>query len=160
MSLKKHAQSGLEYLVTYGWAIFILLIVVAVLWYMGVFDSISFAGPSNPSSGFSSFKYVDHKVNLTGAVVMLNNAVTRGITITDVTVGVADFTDDTDCKPLSPEYVGPNGNTTITCTSLPQGLIPVVKEYYELTVTITFTDSVSGKEHIDIGFVRGKISSS
>jgi hypothetical protein len=31
-------QSTLEYLVTYGWAVLVILVVLAVLWYYGIFD--------------------------------------------------------------------------------------------------------------------------
>jgi len=34
----KKAQSGLEFLMTYGWAIFIVLVVIGILMYLGVFD--------------------------------------------------------------------------------------------------------------------------
>lgn len=31
-------QSALDYLVTYGWSILVILVVLAVLWYYGIFD--------------------------------------------------------------------------------------------------------------------------
>ena len=31
-------QTALEYLIVYGWAILVILVVLAVLWYYGVFD--------------------------------------------------------------------------------------------------------------------------
>jgi len=31
-------QTALEYLITYGWAILVILVVLAVLWYYGVFN--------------------------------------------------------------------------------------------------------------------------
>ena len=32
------AQTTLEYLITYGWAIIVIVVVLAVLWYYGIFD--------------------------------------------------------------------------------------------------------------------------
>ncbi len=46
-------QSAMEYLMTYGWAILILAVVVGVLFQLGVFNSSTFAGTSCiGSSGF------------------------------------------------------------------------------------------------------------
>jgi len=33
-------QTALEYLITYGWAILVILVVLAVLWYYGVFNPV------------------------------------------------------------------------------------------------------------------------
>ncbi|HLC47935.1 MAG TPA: hypothetical protein VJI13_02575 [Candidatus Norongarragalinales archaeon] len=157
MGTLRRAQSGLEYLVTYGWAIFILVLVIAILWQTGIFNSIDFAGPINPSSGFSSFKYVDHYVNTTGAVIVLNNAVTRRVQVTGAEIGEVDSDPDTDCSPASPLNIGANGNFTLTCPSIPQGALSLVGDNYEVKVEIDFIDQVSGNPHTDIGFVRGKV---
>ncbi len=49
----KRAQSALEYMMTYGWAILIIVIVAAVLYSMGIFNPSSSVTTS--SSGFSPF---------------------------------------------------------------------------------------------------------
>ncbi len=49
----KRAQSALEYMMTYGWAILIIVIVAAVLYSMGIFSPSS--SVSSTSSGFSPF---------------------------------------------------------------------------------------------------------
>ncbi|MGC9190792.1 MAG: hypothetical protein ACP5FR_02670 [Candidatus Micrarchaeia archaeon] len=49
----KKAQSAMEYLMTYGWAILIIAIVLAALFSLGVFSSSSFTGTvCVASSGF------------------------------------------------------------------------------------------------------------
>lgn len=40
----KKAQSAMEYLMTYGWAILIIAVVLAALFYLGVFNGTSFNG--------------------------------------------------------------------------------------------------------------------
>ena len=50
----KRSQSALEYMMTYGWAILIIVIVAVILYSMGIFNpssSVTFT-----SSGFSPFK--------------------------------------------------------------------------------------------------------
>jgi len=56
-------QAAMEYLVTYGWAILILAIVVGVLWYVGVFSNLS--GSSSTCIGASDY--------LCGAPVLASN---------------------------------------------------------------------------------------
>jgi hypothetical protein len=53
----KKAQAAMEYLMTYGWAILIIIVVIAALYAMGVFKTKG----SNPCSPcFSYFAFVDH----------------------------------------------------------------------------------------------------
>ncbi|MGC8628956.1 MAG: hypothetical protein ACP5T4_01975 [Candidatus Micrarchaeia archaeon] len=50
---KKKAQSAMEYLMTYGWAILIIAVVLGALFSLGVFSSSSFLGTACvPQSGF------------------------------------------------------------------------------------------------------------
>ena len=44
------AQSAMEYLMTYGWAILIIAIVLGVLYYLGVFNSANLAPHAQPGS--------------------------------------------------------------------------------------------------------------
>ncbi len=50
-------QTALEYLITYGWAILVILVVLAVLWYYGIFNPARWAGESVTEG--SAFKIVD-----------------------------------------------------------------------------------------------------
>ncbi|MGC8649219.1 MAG: hypothetical protein ACP5UN_03325 [Candidatus Micrarchaeia archaeon] len=43
---REHAQSAMEYLMTYGWAILIIAIVLAILFKLGVFSGASLTGTS------------------------------------------------------------------------------------------------------------------
>ncbi|MFH1257845.1 MAG: hypothetical protein ABIG96_00875 [Candidatus Micrarchaeota archaeon] len=158
--MKARAQSGLEYLVTYGWAIFIVVIVTAILWYMGAFDSFSFAGPVSPAGGFSTFSHLDHSVNSTYAIILFGNSLGRRLTVNiPVTVGTNDGTPDTACNTGLPLIVAPNGNFSIICTSYPQGPVPSVGGSYDFVVSIAFTDMGSGNDHEEFGYIRGKFES-
>ncbi|MBI5224664.1 hypothetical protein HY989_02245 [Candidatus Micrarchaeota archaeon] len=154
---QKRAQSGLEYLTTYGWTLLILVIITAILWFMGAFNSLQFAGPGIVSGGFFSFTHVDHKVTQNSAVLLFVNSVSREVTVNTATVGVLDDVADTACNSGLPVVLTPNGNFTITCTSLPQGGIAQSGNPYTFSVNILFTDSVSGNSHTEIGFIKGKV---
>ena len=49
----KRSQSALEYMMTYGWAILIIVIVAVILYSMGIFNPSS--NVTFTSSGFSPF---------------------------------------------------------------------------------------------------------
>ena len=59
--MKKKGQSAMEYLMTYGWAILIVIVVVAALYSMGVFSGGGGGVPCSPC--FSTFAYIDHDAN-------------------------------------------------------------------------------------------------
>ncbi|MFH8080715.1 MAG: hypothetical protein QXO84_02430 [Candidatus Aenigmatarchaeota archaeon] len=58
--MKRKAQAAMEYLMTYGWAILIIVVVIAALYAMGVFKTRSTV-PCSPCFGY--FAYVDHNTN-------------------------------------------------------------------------------------------------
>lgn len=72
----KKAQAAMEYLMTYGWAILIIIVVVGALYGMGVF-TIGGGVPCSPC--FSYFAYVDHT---TDTLVITNGP--REITYSNV----------------------------------------------------------------------------
>jgi hypothetical protein len=96
--MKVKGQTAMEYLMTYGWAILIVIVVVAALYSMGVFTTKG-GVPCSPC--FSNFAYVDHnttnliitsgaqQISITGitnsgggAVTGYTNPVNPGTTIT------------------------------------------------------------------------------
>jgi len=77
-------QTAVEYLMTYGWAILIILIVAGVLAYYGIFAPAGFLGPS--ASGFSQVYVLspwDFKTdgNLT---IQIENRVGTSINVTNI----------------------------------------------------------------------------
>ena len=43
-------QSAMEYLMTYGWSILIIAVILSALAYLGVFNPLYFAPKANPGS--------------------------------------------------------------------------------------------------------------
>jgi len=62
--MKNKAQTAMEYLMTYGWAILIIIVVVAALYSLGVF-SVKPAVACSPC--FSYFAFMDYTKELAGA---------------------------------------------------------------------------------------------
>lgn len=89
-------QTAVEYLMTYGWAILIILIVAGVLAYYGIFAPAGFLGPS--ASGFSQVYVLSPwDFNADGnATLQIENRVGTSINVTKIygQVGTTTGSDD------------------------------------------------------------------
>ena len=81
MKGKRKGQGALEYLMTYGWALLIIVVVGAALFALGVFSPQT----REACTGFSYFTYQNHVlyINGTAAVTIVNG--NQDITITAMT---------------------------------------------------------------------------
>lgn len=89
----RKGQTAIEYLMTYGWAILIILVVGGVLYYYGVFSPTTLVGKQK--TGFSGgVDVVDYVINSNGAnadtiSVLLENRAGVQIIVTGVTINGA-----------------------------------------------------------------------
>jgi hypothetical protein len=103
-------QTAVEYLMTYGWAILIILIVAGVLAYYGIFAPAGFLGPT--ARGFGQIQALNPwSVSAsTGNIVMsVGNRVGGTVTFTNIT-----YTTDSGQNVVASAI---NGNTTLTSGS-------------------------------------------
>lgn len=133
-------QTAMEYLMTYGWAILIVIVVVAALYSMGVFR---LTGGVACSPCFGYFAFVDYS-QTAGSIRVRNGP--RTIEITDVTSVPAGATTSA-CPAGTPCSSGAN----IDITSVPNTATDP-----EVVVTITYTDTESGLSHQDSGTIHNK----
>ena len=80
----KHSQSALEYMMTYGWAILIIVIVAAGLYSLGIFNPSSSAGTT--VMGFSGLGTVTAQCSSGGFELLLGNSLGVTINITAIKV--------------------------------------------------------------------------
>ena len=121
----KKAQAAMEYLMTYGWAILIIIVVVAALYAMGVFK----VGSSvSCSPCFSYFAYMDYSA---GTLVMRNGA----NDIKSVTVNIGT---------ISPSIATPGADLTIT------GIPTSGKQ----TIIVSYNVTSSGLPHTDTATIN------
>ena len=79
-NLGKKGQGAMEYLMTYGWAILVVMIVGVVLWQLGIFGGAG--GGVNTATGFSKMKVMEpsSKYTTTGTLsfVLMNGDTFNG----------------------------------------------------------------------------------
>ena len=84
-------QAALDFLMTYGWAIALVVIIAAVLFSLGIFDVTNFIG--SKAAGFSGVSVKGWQMTPTGTLsVKLTNQVGNQITITGVNATVGSNT--------------------------------------------------------------------
>ena len=121
----KKGQSAMEYLMTYGWAILIVIVVVAALYGMGVF-SLKSGVACSPC--FSYFAFVDYA---DGTLLIRNGA--QVIDTISASTGTSDVT-----------TADPGDDITITGLSTTGDV--------DITVTYNVTDS--GLQHTDTATIH------
>jgi len=150
------AQSAIEFLMTYGWAILIVLSVVAVLFYTGVFNPSTVAPTMCVlGAGFACQGYlIDTAGNLT---IDLGQSTGNSVNITGIAC-------DTSSSPTSWKSVSQtieNGRHAVI-TGVPckkDGAAPKAGDYYKGTIFINYTDKETGMSHKVKGEVSYKIGS-
>jgi hypothetical protein len=151
--LKTKAQGGMEYMLTYLWAILVVTIVGIVLWHMGVLSS---SGPEVTSSGFPKVKpeIETCKMSTSGDFSCLfGNGLGSSITLDNIYLS----SDSATCIVTAPSLgtsVGVGEHFMLQATGCPTG---AVNQAYVVEVSISYTLSVGGGlvTHNDTGVING-----
>jgi len=157
-------QTAIEYLMTYGWAILIILIVAGVLAYYGIFAPSGFLGPT--ARGFGQVQVLNPwSLAAVNGVMTLNleNRVGGTISITNITYtltngGTASLWAAPTC---SSGCVGVSANLTsgskgVFLISPTQTVIGTAGSTYTATVTINY--EYSGGAFSSTGTISGTYS--
>jgi hypothetical protein len=155
----KKAQTALEYLMTYGWAILIVIIVGAALYSLGVFSPGTWTGKR--TTGFAQFQMVDFKFTTGGNLTMIiGNRLGKTVQLNKV---VVTYKQTTCTQDNINQVIGPNVQKTYnmnqvvnsSCTTWPTQVD--LRTSYNLLVDFYYTDPDSGLTHIDSGNLFGAI---
>jgi hypothetical protein len=146
-------QTAIEYLMTYGWAILIILIVAGVLAYYGIFAPAGFLAPT--ARGFGQLQVRSPwSISSTGTVTMdVENRVGQTITVKSIyaTVGATSGK----CDLTSPLPLNSGEHNITQCTTVPsvggsagsQYTAQIAIEYSTLanpTIYFNSTGTISG----------------
>ncbi len=139
---KLKGQSAMEYLMTYGWAILIVIIVVAVLFSLGVFNPSTYT--QTTATGFSGFNVPTGSWQLTDSGTMtlqVNNAMGSNIRIIgfNVTQGATRVENVT--NGATGLAMSPGETLDLRVVGLPGG---TSGSSYSLAVTIRYDNTDTG----------------
>ena len=144
----------MEYLMTYGWAILIVIIVAAALYSLGIFKPATYTG--RIPTGFTTLGTPDDwDVNSNGDVsIILKNRLADMITVHNVSVTLgtdADFNSSTFTISPGEDYQYPFSTSGLSVNSKTSGTT------YSLGVEILYNSG--GLNHTERGTLTGTISS-
>ena len=87
--MKKKSQAAMEFLMTYGWAFLVLLLVIGTLSYFGVLNTSKFLPES--CTLVPGLSCVDFEVTTTGIVLAIHNGMGHDLKDVSITVGDCDL---------------------------------------------------------------------
>lgn len=162
--MRKVGQAGLDFLMTYGWALVIIVLVIGVLFALGIFNVGSFAG--NRVAGFTSigvaaYAFDAGTANLT--VKLVNRAGTQvsieGIACafeTDSFVGCALSVKNTSGTDTLPYSLSSGSATDVLYISTNATGKYKTNDYYSVQLQINYTDLKTNFKYTDSGTISGK----
>lgn len=150
----------MEYLMTYGWAILIVIIVAAALYALGIFNPTTYTG--RIPTGFTTLGTPDDwDLDSAGNFdIILNNRLPETITVYTVTVTLGSNTDTWNTTTDGGEtylQIGPSSTSSALAatTGLDLGS-PAAGTSYNVDVSILYNSG--GLDHTETGTVTGIVS--
>ncbi len=157
---ESRAQSAIEFLMTYGWAIVILLAVVVILFYLGVFN------PKTVSprvcvlpSGFACQDYkIEGSDSVRGALtlVLVQN---MGHTISIDEIACSENDTPTYTSVNEELHSGDRITLNANCTKADGTTPPNVDEYYSGHIYVLYTDEETNVQHKAVGEIAFRVES-
>jgi len=181
----RRAQAAMEYLITYGWAVLIMLVVVGVLFYLGIFNPRTIAACSFQTPGFTCYAYKiasfagNTTTNTSGLILDLGQATGHDIKILGINCTAMESWTVTDFNAsgypanmpvsINNSIVSTGSHKMINGTSTTPSTIPCYKldgsmlvtsdvlSYYKGKIYIHYVDTDTNFDHKVIGDLSGKI---
>lgn len=143
----KRGQAAMEFLMTYGWAILVVLVAVGALAYFGVLSPDNFL-PSKCTLP-SGIGCIDHKVTANQIQVVLRNGLGYDMSAMEVAA------EGCGANVTSPATLnnGEDDTWTIDCGS------PLTGSRYNGVLNVTYTLSDTGLTHTALGNIVSKVAS-
>ena len=142
----RKAQAAMEFLMTYGWALLVVLIVIGVLMYSG-FANISNLLPEKCTFSIS-VNCLDHSVKKDSIQLRLENAAGRAMVVRSITATSEVLAGPSDSAPGTCELSNVNKNS---------GLKKGSKRVFDLNVRSSATLSATGGSVNDLDFLAGNV---
>jgi len=156
--MKKHTpkmegQTSLDFLMTYGWALLLIVVVIGSLYALGIFNTGTLTGAR--STGFAQIGVVGWNINAAGDFSLaLQNLAGSDVTVVQLDAKYGNANVSFPISNLSIPNGATSGNFTVgTLTDLTSN------QYYTIAIKLTYTDP-SGFNYTESGTLTGVVGSS
>jgi len=169
----RRAQAAMEYLITYGWAVLIMLVVVGVLFYLGIFNPKSIAACTFQTPGFTCYAYKlasNTSNSESGLILDLGQATGHDIKVTGVNCTATGTWSVTEFNASQRNVTISSGShSMLNGTSANPGVMKCYKAdgtvvsasdasvYYSGKIYIHYYDTETNLDHKVIGDISGKV---
>ena len=144
----KKAQAAMEFLMTYGWAILVVLVAIAALAYFGVLTPTKFL-PERCTMP-SGIACLDHKASASTGQIQMIFQNGMGVDIQNVVLTIPG------CTASSPLNLTNGGSGTLTATAC---ALTAGGRFNNDNVSVSYTNADTGLNHIKIGSLTTKVES-
>lgn len=144
-------QAALDFLMTYGWALVLIVLIAGALQMLGIFDVGNFIG--SRSSGFTQVNAVGWRVDPSGQFTLqLKNNAGTDINITNISAAFGQSTVYNDTV-----FFVPYGSQS---APIQVGAFPSLSQgqSYSIKIGIRYTDTATNFPYTDSGTVTGKVT--
>ena len=152
MRVGKRGQAALDFLMTYGWALLLIVLVVGALFALGIFDTGTFLG--SRASGFTQIGVSGWQLNSSGifSIKFKDKAGTDvNITAINITLNTLTLTNNTSVSIA-------NGKESGTLVVGNFSTVPASGGSYSVRVAINYMDSATSFNYTDSGTLTGKVN--
>ncbi len=140
----RKSQAAMEFLMTYGWAILVVLAAIAALAYFGVLSPEKFLPEKCLME--TGFVCISSKVEPTQSTIVLQNGYGRTITVDQVSIG--------SCSKTFADILTSEEQKTFVLTGCSNG---VIKEVFKGDVTVKYTEKNTNLSKTGYGIINTKI---
>ncbi len=156
---KLRAQSAVEYLTTYGWAILVIAVVLAAMFALGLFSPSSYV--NNECIFPAEFSCLNSQMFSNG-IVTINVEQSTSSPINITSIGCNDAGVLTNMHALSPALnvqIGSNASMSVQCYANGTAFSGGVGGVYKGDLILNYTNLQTGFTHTIIGTLVSKIQS-
>jgi len=149
---ERKGQGAMEYLMTYGWAILVVMIVGVVLWQLGIFGGGP--GAANTARGFGRVKVFDSSIKYVGTTLTFTIMNGAGSTISGLTIDSPSGSCSSGTISIPSTTMSAGGTQQITITNCDT---KAGGDSFSVDLIINYTETVAGETvtHSERGTIRG-----
>ena len=140
---KKRGQAAMEFLMTYGWAILVVLVAIGALAYFGVLNPDRFLPEKCVISTGSGMFCEDHTADTTGITIRVKNILAESVTVTDVS------TDTPACAWTGTQAIAADGTFDFALA----GCTPASGDKIKADITIAYSKGAAGLARTTTGSI-------
>jgi hypothetical protein len=155
--MSRKGQAAMEFLMTYGWAILVVLAAIGALAYFGVLSPSNFVPNKCTAQGFTCADFSLDDATDTVTLYLQNNLgfTASGVTMSLVDAAGTECCDAADACATAATFT--NGQQLTAADGAFTGCTLTSGARFQGTLTVTYTNANTGVQHVTTGDISGRV---